>query len=54
MSLYVLFHENFVHLLIIAALYFSVSKLIGCNAAKIYLFKFNSRTLEKIVNYVQS
>ena len=34
--------------------YFSVYKLIGWDPANIYLFKVNSRTLEKGVNYVQS
>ena len=49
------FTKIFVHLSIIAAVcYFSVYKLIGWDAANIYLFKFNGRTLEKIVNYVQS
>ena len=49
------FTKIFVHLLIIAVVcYFSVYKLIGWGAANIYLFKFNSKTLEKIVNYVQS
>ena len=46
------FTKIFVHLSIIAALsYFSVYNLISWIAANIYLFKFNSRTLEKIVNY---
>ena len=45
----------FLHLSIIAApCYFSVYKLIGWDTANIYLFKFNSRALEEIVNYVQS
>ena len=49
------FTKIFVHLSIIAAAcYFNVYKLIGWDAANIYLFKFNGRILEKIVNYVQS
>ena len=46
---------RFLYISIIAAVcYFSVYKLIGWDAANIYLFKFNGRTVEKIVNYVQS
>ena len=49
------FAKIFVLLLIIAALsYFSVYILISWDAANIYLSKFNSRKLEKIVNCVQS
>ena len=49
------FTEVFVHMSVIATVcYFSVYKLIGWDPAKIYLFKGNSRTLEKRVNYVQS
>ena len=49
------FIKIFVHLLIIGALScFSVYKLVSWDAANIYLFKFNSRTLEKFVNFVQS
>ena len=45
----------YVHLSIIAAAgYFSVCKLIGWDAANIYLFKFNGRTLEKIVSKVNN
>ena len=48
------FTKIFVHLsLIVATCYFSVYKLIGWNPANIYLFKFNNRTVEEIVNYVQ-
>ena len=49
------FTKVFVHLYVSAAVcYFSVYKLIGWDPANIYLFKVNSRTLEKGVNYVQS
>ena len=45
---------RFLYISIIAAVcYFSVYKLIGCYATNIYLFKFNGKTIEKIVNYVQ-
>ena len=49
------FTKTYVHLsIIVASCYFSVYKLIGWDPANIYLFKFNGKTLEKIVNYVQS
>ena len=49
------FTKIFVHLSIIAAVcYFSVYKLIGWDAVNIYLFKFNDRAQEKIVNYLQT
>ena len=49
------FTKIFVHLSVIVAVrYFSVYKLIRWDSANIYLFKVNSRALEKWVNYVQS
>ena len=46
------FTKIFVHLSVIAAVcYFSVYKLIGWDAANVYLFKVNSRTLRKGVNF---
>ena len=52
MRLYLYFTKIFVHLSVIAAVcYFSVYKLIGWDPANIYVFKVNSRTLEKGVIY---
>ena len=58
MRLYLLFHLLlliiiFVHLSVIAVVcYFSVYKLIIRDLANIYLFKVNSRTLEKELNFL--
>ena len=58
MRLYLLFHLLlliiiFVHLSVIAVVcYFNVYKLIIRDLANIYLFKVNSRTLEKELNFL--
>ena len=54
-SLLIISLKVFVHLLVSAAVcYFSVYKFIGWDPGNIYLFKVNSRTQEKGVNYVLS